>query len=29
MKKEISENWISIENTAKYLGIRPVTIRSW
>lgn len=29
MKKEINENWISIENTAKYLGIKPVTIRSW
>ena len=29
MEKEINENWISIENAAKYLGIKPVTIRSW
>lgn len=29
MKKEINENWISIGNAAKYLGIKPVTIRNW
>lgn len=29
MKKEINENWVNIGNAAKYLGIKPVTIRSW
>lgn len=29
MEKEINENWISIGNAAKYLGIKPVTIISW
>ncbi|GGL60247.1 helix-turn-helix domain-containing protein [Sporolactobacillus putidus] len=24
-----SDNWISIEEAAEYLGVKPVTIRNW
>lgn len=29
IKKNIDENYISTEVAAEYLGIRPVTLRSW
>ncbi|NLG89808.1 MAG: helix-turn-helix domain-containing protein [Clostridiaceae bacterium] len=29
MNEKISENWISIEEAAEYLGVKPVTLRSW
>lgn len=25
----VNEKWISLEEAAEYLGIKPVTIRSW
>lgn len=25
----VNEKWISIEEAAEYLGIRPVTVRDW
>lgn len=24
-----SDNWISIEEAAEYLGVKPVTVRNW
>ena len=29
MNKELSNKWISIEEAADYLGIKPVTLRGW
>lgn len=29
MKDEISDNWISLEEAANYLGIKVVTLRNW
>ena len=29
MGEIISENWINIEEAAEYLGVKPVTIRTW
>lgn len=26
---EMSDNWINIDEAAEYLGVKPVTIRSW
>ena len=29
MDKIINDNYISLDETAQYLGIKPVTLRSW
>lgn len=29
MSEIISENWISIEEAAEYLGVKTVTVRNW
>ena len=29
MSENINEKWISIEEAAEYLGIKPVTVRDW
>ena len=29
MGEIIGENWINIEEAAEYLGVKPVTIRTW
>lgn len=29
MSEIISDNWISIEEAAEYLGVKPVTVRNW
>ncbi len=29
MGEYIAEKWIGIDETAEYLGIRPVTLREW
>lgn len=29
MKKSISECWINMDEAARYLGVKPVTLRSW
>ena len=29
MNENINEKWISIEEAAEYLGIKPVTVRDW
>lgn len=29
MNKTMNEKWISIEETAEYLGVKPVTVRDW
>ena len=29
MSEIISNNWISIDEAAAYLGVKPVTIRDW
>lgn len=29
MGEIISENWISIDEAAEYLGVKPVTMRNW
>lgn len=29
MNKLENDNYISLDETAKYLGIKPVTLRSW
>lgn len=29
MSKELNDKWISIEEAADYLGIKPVTLRGW
>lgn len=29
MSEIVSENWINIEEAAEYLGVKPVTVRSW
>ena len=29
MSENINEKWISIEEAAEHLGIKPVTVRDW
>lgn len=29
MEEKLNDKWISIEEAAEYLGIKPVTLRSW
>lgn len=29
MNENINEKWISIEDAAEHLGIKPVTVRDW
>ena len=29
MTENINDKWISIEEAAEYLGIKPVTLRGW
>lgn len=29
MDNTMNEKWINIEETAEYLGIKPVTLRGW
>lgn len=29
MNNLIDDNWISLEEAAEYLGIKPVTLRKW
>jgi excisionase family DNA binding protein len=29
MNEPSADNWISIEEAAEYLGVKPVTIRNW
>jgi len=29
MEKNMDDKWISIEEAASYLGIKPVTLRGW
>ena len=29
MDKTIKDNWISLDEAAAYLGIKPVTLRDW
>lgn len=29
MNEMINDKWIGIEETAEYLGIKPITIRDW
>jgi excisionase family DNA binding protein len=29
MEEMMNDKWISIEEAAKYLGIKPVTLRGW
>jgi excisionase family DNA binding protein len=29
MDEIINENWININEAAKYLGVKPVTVRDW
>lgn len=29
MSENTNENWISIDEAAAYLGIKPVTLRGW
>jgi excisionase family DNA binding protein len=29
MNEQFSDNWISIEEVAEYLGVKPVTVRNW
>lgn len=29
MAKNLNENYVSLDETSKYLGIKPVTLRSW
>lgn len=29
MPGEINDNWINIDEAAKYLGVKPGTIRDW
>lgn len=29
MNQIIDDNWISLDDAARYLGIRPVTLRDW
>lgn len=29
MNEIVSDNWISIEETAEYLGVKTVTLRNW
>ena len=29
MGEIISDNWINIDEAAEYLGVKPVTVRTW
>ena len=29
MKEKVTDNYISVEEAAEYLGIKPVTLRTW
>lgn len=29
MKDKVTDNYISVEEAAEYLGIKPVTLRTW
>lgn len=29
MDKTVMEKWISIEEAAEYLGVKPITVRDW
>lgn len=29
MANPLNDNWISLDEAAEYLGIKPVTLRSW
>lgn len=29
MDEPTSDNWISIDEAAEYLGVKPVTVRTW
>jgi len=29
MKEKVADNYISVEEAAEYLGIKPVTLRTW
>ena len=29
MGELISDNWINIDEAAEYLGVKPVTVRTW
>lgn len=29
MGKLISDNWINIDEASEYLGVKPVTVRTW
>lgn len=29
MQQAIYDNWINLEEAAKYLGVKPVTLRTW
>ena len=29
MTNPLNDNWISIDEAAEYLGIKPVTLRTW
>ena len=28
-RKSVEENWINIDDVAKYFGVKPATIRDW
>ena len=28
-KRSVEENWINIDEVAKYFGVKPATIRDW
>ena len=29
MSEQVSERWINIDVAAEYLGVKPVTLRTW
>ncbi len=29
MSEQVSESWINIDEAAEYLGVKPVTLRTW